>query len=168
MKARSTLWKPTPGSLPSSSFQDTANSKGKEIPSPSLFYVFALPDADGMPGSGRILFLSSALVSPCPTLPSFRLPALHAALPVSAYINRLRFRPAWALRLTLLHSTSREDPHHLFPAPTSSSRAFIRASRTKLASSLLLAYHIKMQHPLLILSRLFFAVMAERHWRSHL
>ena len=46
--------------------------------------------------------------------------------------------------------------------------AFIRASRTKLASSLLLAYHIKMQHPLLILSRLFFAVMAERHWRSHL
>ena len=38
----------------------------------------------------------------------------------------------------------------------------------ELASRHLLAYHILMQHPLPILSRLFFAVMAERHWRSHL
>ena len=55
-KARLTLWKPTPGSLPSSSFQDTANSKGKEIPSPSLFYVFAHPMQMGCPALAGFLF----------------------------------------------------------------------------------------------------------------
>ena len=82
------------------------------------------------------------------------------------YINQLQFRPAWAIWLTLLRSI--QKPVSPFSCPYVLSRAFIQASCTKLASSLLLAYHIKMQHPLLILSRLFFAVMAERHWRSHL
>lgn len=74
--------------------------------------------------------------------------------------------PAWILWTFCLRSLAKT----VYPPFTSlgSSQSFFRAFCDKLASSLLLAYHIKMQHPLLILSRLFFAVMAERHWRSHL
>ena len=168
MKARSTLWKPTPGSPPRNSLLDITNSKGRGC------HLLPFFDVSGTSGTnnacrvagGRSLFLSSSALSLLLSwsgLWSFRCPSLrtgHAVSPV---------RKRWAAPLNGLSGMPCST--HLQESPVASgmpSATPLQVSCSELASSPLLAYHIKMQHPLLILSRLFFAVMAERHWRSHL
>ena len=104
---------------------------------------------------------------PLAWISSFKMPALYGQhMPVPSLDHRDQFLP----RMDSLDILLRSLATTVYPPFTSldSSQSFFQAFCDKLASSLLLAYHIKMQHPLLILSRLFFAVMAERHWRSHL